>query len=85
MKICAKTEQQIREMIEVTREMRNAPCDCERSGNFHNHLACIAGGRMMDSTIEALLWVLGTDSGFMDRQKAEWEEEKAKAKAAPEG
>lgn len=54
---------EVEEMIRALLWARNSPCDCLEKGPVHN-FQCIAGGRMMDSAIDALAWVLratGTD------------------------
>lgn len=49
------TPDQIRAHIRRLRKVRNLPCDCKGE----HLLGCFVGGRMMDASIEVLLWVLG--------------------------
>lgn len=51
-----KTEAEIREFIAALKKARNSPCDCR--GEPHE-TKCYMGGRMMDASIDTLLWVLG--------------------------
>lgn len=64
-----KSETEVRELLAVLRLSRNSPCDCMERGSYHE-LRCVQGGRMMDSAIDALLWVLSEGGEVHDKMIA---------------
>lgn len=51
-----KSEQEIRNHLKDLIFARQSPCDCR--GTAHQ-LKCFIGGKMMDSAIETMRWILG--------------------------